>query len=390
MHLFFSVGEPSGDQHAAHLIRELKRRRPNVRCVGFGGEEMKAAGCEIHYRLTDLAIMGIFVVIPLLWKFWKLAQQARRYIEQQRPDAVILIDYSGFNWFIAKYAKRAGVRVIYYVPPQVWAWSEYRISRIRRWVDDVLCVLPFEPEWYAKRGVKVDYVGHPFFDEVAEHRLNEAFLDDWSSTKYRNVAILPGSRDSEVRHNFPLMVETMRRLNERHPNVRFLVACYKEKHRRFCGTHLMTHASRLPVHLFVGKTPEVIQAGEFCLMVSGSVSLEVLARGKPAAVMYWCAWPMYLVCRVVVNIKYASLPNLFVNREVMPEFLFVGGGKKPLTPLTEVLHGWLSVDDRLNAARHEMSELRERFAQTGATCHAADLICQKIAPAESIAPAKAA
>ncbi len=390
MHLFFSVGEPSGDQHAAHLIRELKRRRPHVRCVGFGGEEMKAAGCEIHYRLTDLAIMGVFVVIPLLWKFWKLAQQAKRYIEQQRPDAVILIDYSGFNWFIAKYAKRAGVRVIYYVPPQVWAWSEYRISRIRRWVDDVLCVLPFEPEWYAQRGVKVDYVGHPFFDEVAEHRLNEEFLDDWSSTKYRNVAILPGSRDSEVRHNFPLMVETMRRLNERHPNVRFLVACYKEKHRRFCGTYLMTHANRLPVHLFVGKTPEVIQAGEFCLMVSGSVSLEVLARGKPAAVMYWCAWPMYLVCRIVVNIKYASLPNLFVNREVMPEFLFVGGGKKPLTALTEVLHGWLSVDDRLNAARHEMSDLRDRFAQTGATCQAAELICQRLAPSEAIPATRAA
>lgn len=390
MHLFFSVGEPSGDQHAAHLMCELRRRRPNVRCVGFGGEAMKAAGCEIHFRLTDLAVMGVFVVIPLLWKFWKLAQQARRYIEQQRPDAVILIDYSGFNWFIAKYAHRAGVRVIYYVPPQVWAWSAYRVERIRRWVDDVLCVLPFEPEWYANRGIKVDYVGHPFFDEVAEHRLDESFLESWSSSKYRNVAILPGSRNSEVRHNFPLMVEAIRRLHERHPHVRFLVACYKESHRRFCGTYLLTNASRLPVHLFVGKTPEVIQAGEFCLMVSGSVSLEVLARGKPAAVMYWCPWPTYLIGRAVVNVKYASLPNLFVDREVMPEFLFVGAGKKPLTALTEVLHGWLSVDDRLAAAREEMLDLRERFAQTGATGQAADLVCQRVAPNITVSATKAA
>ena len=390
MHLFFSVGEPSGDQHAAHLIHELRRRRPHVRCVGFGGEAMEAAGCEIHFRLTDLAIMGIFVVIPLLWKFWKLAQQARRYIEQQRPDAVILIDYSGFNWWIAKYAHRAGVRVVFYVPPQVWAWKEKRVERIRHWVDDVLCVLPFEPEWYAKRGIKVDYVGHPFFDEVAEHRLDETFLEGWSSAKYRNVSILPGSRDREVRHNFPLMVESMRRLSERHPHVRFLVACYKEKHRRFCGTYLMTHASRLPVHLFVGKTSEVIEAGEFSLMVSGSISLEVLARGKPAAVMYWCPWSMYLVAKALVNVKFASLPNLFVNREVMPEFLFVGGGKKPLTPLTEVLHGWLSVDERLDAARQEICELRDRFVQTGATCRAAELLCQRLAPLEEIVPAKAA
>lgn len=390
MHIFFSVGEPSGDQHAAFLIRELRRRRPDIRCVGFGGEAMRAAGCEIHFRLTDMAVMGIFVVIPLLWKVFKLVRQAKRYFEQERPDAVVMIDFSGFNWFIAKYAKRAGVRTIFFVPPQVWAWKEKRVERIRHWVDDVLCVLPFEPEWYAERGMKVDYVGHPFFDEVAEHQLDEAFLEDWSSKKYRNVALLPGSRDSEVRHNFPLMVETIRRLNERHPQARFLVACYKESHRRFCATHLMTHGSRLPVHLFVGKTPEVIQAGEFCLMVSGSISLEVLARGKPAAVIYWCPWPTYLIGRMIVNVKYASLPNLFVDREIMPEFIFVGGQKKLLTPLTEVLHGWLSVNDRLDAARKEMCDLRTSCAQTGATRHAAELICQRVAPTEKLVRSNAA
>jgi len=114
MHLFFSVGEPSGDQHAAHLIRELKRRRIDARCVGFGGPAMQQAGCELHFRLTDMAVMGIFAVMPLIWRFYKLARQARQYINEQRPDAVILVDFPGFNWWIARYAKRAGVRVIYY------------------------------------------------------------------------------------------------------------------------------------------------------------------------------------------------------------------------------------------------------------------------------------
>jgi lipid-A-disaccharide synthase len=381
MHLFFSVGEPSGDQHAAHLIRELRRRRPGVRCVGFGGEAMRAAGCDLHFRLTDMAVMGIFVVVPLLWKVFKLLRQAKRYFEEQRPDAVVMIDFSGFNWWIAKYAKRAGVRTIFYVPPQLWAWKESRIERIRRHVDDVLCCLPFEPAWYAARGVKVEYVGHPFFDEVAEHSLDGDFVESWSSSKFRNVAILPGSRDSEVRHNFPIMVEVMRRLHERHPQVRFLVACYKETHREFCQKHLQSQGSRLPVQLFVGKTPEVIQVGECCLMVSGSVSLEVLARGKPAAVIYWCDWPMYLIGRTLVKVKYASLPNLFVDREVMPEFLFIGRQTKLLTPLTEVLHGWLSVDERLKAARDEMAELRERFVQTGATRRVAAFLLQRLEPA---------
>jgi len=250
--------------------------------------------------------------------------------------------------------------------------------------------LPFEPAWYAQRGIKVEYVGHPFFDEVAEHALDAQFLEDWSSSKFRNVAILPGSRDREVRHNFPLMVDVMQRLCERHANVRFLVGCYKESHRRFCSTYLMTHASRLPVHLFVGKTPEVIQAGECCLMVSGSVSLEVLARGKPAVVLYWSSWPTYLLGRALVKIKYASLPNLFVDREVMPEFLIVGGRRQRLTPLTEVLHGWLSVNDRLAAAREVMLDLRERFAQTGATRRVADFVIQQLSPGATIPPAKAA
>lgn len=390
MHLFFSVGEPSGDQHAAHLIRELRRRRPDVHCVGFGGEAMRAAGCDVHFRLTDLAVMGIFAVIPLVWRFWTLARQAKRYLEQHRPDAVILIDFPGFNWWIARYAKRAGVRVIYYLPPQMWAWAEWRIRKIRRYVDDVVCALPFEPAWYAQRGVPVDYVGHPFFDEVAEHRLDAEFLEGWSSAKYRNVAILPGSRDREVRHNFPLMVEVIRRLHERHPHVRFLVGCYKEKHRLFCGMYLMTHASRLPVHLFVGKTSEVIEASECCLMVSGSVSLEILARAKPAAVIYWSSWPTYWIGRALVRVKYASLPNLFVDREVLPEFLFVGGQTKLLTPLTEVLHGWLSVDDRLTAARQELLDLRDRFAQTGATRHVAEIVLQRLSSAETVLPAKAA
>jgi lipid-A-disaccharide synthase len=390
MHLFFSVGEPSGDQHAAHLIRELKRRRIDARCVGFGGPAMQQAGCELHFRLTDMAVMGIFAVMPLIWRFYKLARQARQYINEQRPDAVILVDFPGFNWWIARYAKRAGVRVIYYLPPQIWAWAGWRIKKIRNTVDDVVCALPFEPAWYAQRGIKVEYVGHPFFDEVAEHALDAQFLEDWSSSKFRNVAILPGSRDREVRHNFPLMVDVMQRLCERHANVRFLVGCYKESHRRFCSTYLMTHASRLPVHLFVGKTPEVIQAGECCLMVSGSVSLEVLARGKPAVVLYWSSWPTYLLGRALVKIKYASLPNLFVDREVMPEFLIVGGRRQRLTPLTEVLHGWLSVNDRLAAAREVMLDLRERFAQTGATRRVADFVIQRLSPGATIPPAKAA
>ena len=387
MHLFFSVGEPSGDQHAAHLIRELRARRPDVRCVGFGGPAMQSAGCDLHFRLTDMALMGFLKVIPLLWRFFQLARQAQKYFAQHRPDAVVLIDFPGFNWWIAKFAKRAGVRVIYYLPPQMWAWADWRIEKIRRYVDDVVCGLPFEPAWYAQRGVQVEYVGHPFFDEVAEHPLDETFIESWTSQKHRNVAILPGSRNQEVQRNFPIMIEVMKRLHERHPNVRFLVACFQETHRRRCSSLLLATAARLPVHLFVGKTPEVIQVSECCSMVSGSVSLEVLARGKPAVVQYSSDWLMYMIGRMLVKCRFMTLPNLFVDREVLPEFVIVGSPAKSILRITEVLHGWLSVQDRLNAARQEVEQLRSEFAQTGATRRTADYLLQRLAPAETVPPA---
>ena len=390
MHIFFSVGEPSGDQHAAHLIRELQSRNPNARCVGFGGPAMEAAGCKLHFRLTDLAVMGIFAVIPLLWKFFCVARQARQYFREHKPDAVVLIDFASFNWWIAKYAKREGIRVIFYLPPQIWAWADWRIKKIRRYADDVICGLPFEQQWYADRGVKVEYVGHPFFDEVTEHRTDRQFLECWKSTKYRNVAILPGSRHEEVHHNFPLMIEVMKRLHERHPDVRFLVACYREEHRRFCSSYQMAHASRLPVHFFVGKTPEVIQASLCCSMVSGSVSLEVLARGKPAVVQYTTDWFTYLVGKSMVKCRYMTLPNLFVNREVFPEFFIIGSTTKYITKITEVLHGWLSVQDRLAAATQDVEQLRAEYAKTGATNRAATYLLQRLEPADTVRPARAA
>ena len=390
MNLFFSVGEPSGDQHAAHLIRELQARHPKTRCVGFGGPAMEAAGCQLNFRLTDMAVMGIFAVIPLLWKFYKVAQQAKKYFRENRPDAVVLIDFASFNWWIAKYAKQEGIRVIFYLPPQIWAWADWRIKKIRRYADEVIVGLPFEQQWYADRGVKVEYVGHPFFDEVAEHRTDQHFLECWKSQKFRNVAILPGSRHQEVHDNFPITVEVMQRLHERHPNVRFLVACYREEHRRFCRSYLMAHASRLPVHLVVGKTPEVIQASLCCLMVSGSVSLEVLARGKPAVVQYKTDWFTYLVGRSMVKCRFITLPNLFVNRAVFPEFIVVGSTAKYVTRITEVLHGWLSVQDRLDAATQDVEQLRADYAKTGATNRTAAYLLQRLEPADTLRPARAA
>lgn len=378
MHIFFSVGEPSGDQHAAHLIQELRRRRPDLEFSAFGGPLMEEAGCHVHFRLTDLAVMGVFAVLPLLWKFVRLVRQAKAIFAESRPDAVVLVDFPGFNWWIARKAKAAGIPVFYYLPPQLWAWAPWRIRRVRRFVDHMLCALPFEKDWYSQRGVEVDYVGHPFFDEVADHPLNREFLDRYAGPGTRVVGILPGSRNAEVTQNWPVLLDVIRNLHGRRPQVRFLVANYKSSQREWCERQLQEQGGQLPVSFFVGKTPEIIEAAECCLMVSGSVSLEMLARNTPAVVVYRGGRVFGFLVKLLVTCKYASLPNLIANREVMPEFPFMGNPQPIIRQMTDIVDGWLSDPQQLAQAKAELSGLRLQYLKTGATARTADAILKKL------------
>jgi lipid-A-disaccharide synthase len=378
MHIFFSVGEPSGDQHAAGLMREIRRRRPDTRFSGFGGPLMSAAGNEELYRLTDLAVMGIAAVLPLLWTFYRLVRKADRFLREQKPDAVVLVDFPGFNWWIARKAKRHGIPVYYYMPPQLWAWAPWRIRKVRKWIDCVLAALPFEADWYRQRGVNVEYVGHPFFDEVAEHPLDVDFCDSLRQDGERNVAILPGSRNQEVRRNFPHMLDVMRRLHERHRDVRFRVACYKPSQRDHCEALIQQGYSGLPIDLYVGRTSEIIETAECCLMVSGSVSLELLARGTPAVVLYRGTVFTELLIRSLVTCRFMSLPNLIADRELMPEFPFSRPVDRNVRLMTARLDHWLGEASSLARVRREMVQLRSEVAQTGGIARAAEVLVDQI------------
>ncbi len=378
MHLFFSVGEPSGDQHAAHLIQELRKRHPDLHVSGFGGEHMEAVGLESLYRLTNMAVMGFVAVFPLLWRFIKLARKAEKFLNERRPDAVILVDFPGFNWSIARRAKAAGIPVFYYLPPQLWAWCPWRVKRVQRWVDHVISTLPFERDWYSKHGVAVEYVGHPFFDDVATRPLDARFVETWSHSSAPIVGILPGSRNQEIAHNWPLQLDIIQRLHARHPKSQFLVACYKDSHRRSCESHMLANAPTLPIHFFVGRTSEIIQMADCALMVSGSVCLEVLARKTPAVVLYRTSWPNYVLGKWLVVIKYMSLPNLIADRLVMPEFLSVGNFNGVADEALKIVALWLRVPAERARTLATMTEAVGDFPATGATVRAAEFISKKL------------
>lgn len=378
MHVFFSVGEPSGDQHAALLIREMRRRQPEVRVSGFGGPRMEQAGCQVLYPLTNLAVVGLFSVLPKVRQFYRLVQQARQYLERHRPDLVVVVDFPGFNWHIARVAKLLGIPVIYYLPPQLWAWAPWRIRKVRKYVDLVMSGLPFEAEWYAQRGIPVLYVGHPFFDEVALHPLDTAFLKEWSPEAGATVAVLPGSRGHEVESCWPLLLEAVRRLAERHPDAQFLVANYKESQRRYCQELYRLSRLKLPISFFVGKTPEIIHLADCAMMVSGSVSLEMLARGTPAAAIYRCGWPTYLIGRLLITCPFISLPNLIAGRKVMPEYVSVGNPEPVIQDVVRDLDRWLSSPSALDQSRTEFDMVRRQVHILGASERAAEVILSRL------------
>lgn len=376
MKLFFSVGEPSGDEHAAHLIEELKRRRPDVQAVGFGGDKMEQAGCKLDFRLTDLAVMGFVRVVPMLAKFYRVANLAKRIFETDPPDAVILVDFPGFNWHIARYAKACGIPVFYYLPPQIWAWATWRVERMRKFVDHILCALPFEPEWYRERGIEAEFVGHPALEAFQHKRLDAEFERQYSPSD-PVIGILPGSRNHEVQANWPVQLQIAKKLHAKAPDVRFAVACYKEKHLEHCRRSLKNLNAPLPIDLYIGKTSEIIERAQACLMVSGSVSLELLARGTPAVVLYRVSWPMYWFGLRYIECPYFSLPNLFAGRHLMPEFAVVGCTRNFEQQMADTLAWWLNDRDELARRAEQMLAQRDAAMLNDAIGTAASAVLKR-------------
>lgn len=373
MRIFLSAGEPSGDLHAANLARAIRARRPEAEIVGFGGDHLEAAGATLLYPLTELAVMWFGRVLLKLPKFFALADQADRFFRDEKPDAVVLIDYPGFHWALAKRAKARGIPVIYFVPPQLWAWAGWRVEKVRKWVDHVLCSLPFEPKWYHDRGVPgASYVGHPYFDELADRPLDADFLHDQTARGGPLVAILPGSRTQELKRNFPAMLRAARRVSEARPDARFVVACLHEKHRAL-ALEMIRDSGIAPGDLEVhaGKTAELIRVADVAWAVSGSVGLELMNEALPTVVVYLIGKFDLFVARRFIKTKYISLVNLLADAEVMPEYLADRDVSEEMAG-----HALLWLDDPAERARasKRLADLRDRVAVPGASERAAERV----------------
>jgi lipid-A-disaccharide synthase len=398
--IFFSVGEPSGDLHAANLIRAIKKICPRAEFVGYGGPKMAEAGCRLHFDLTSLAVMWFLRVLLNLHKFVHLVSLADRYFRHRRPDAVVLVDYPGFNWWIARRAKAHRIPVFYYTPPQIWAWGSWRARKMRRFVDHVLCSLPFEESWFRERGCNATFVGHPFFDEVREHRLDEAFLATQRDKPGPLIAILPGSRTQEVTQNLNWQLKAAAIILSRIPDARFAIASFKPHQAEIARQQVDRWG--LPVEIFVRKTPELMHLADCCLAVSGSVSLELLYHVKPTVILYFIRRYAYVVQNFFRRVKYITLVNLLAadklyvddltpydpegpdaNRVPFPEYLT---WEDKSQRMARHIIQWLTDPQAYRQTREQLEQLKARVGHAGASRNAAEYIVRVLSARPNLVP----
>lgn len=404
MKVFFSVGEPSGDLHGSNLIRDLKQAYPQLQPTGFGGPKMQDQGQDQLFDLTSMAVMFLGDVIRNYSKFRNLISQAKNYFDNNRVDAVVLIDYPGFNWHIAKAAKERGIPVFYYGVPQMWAWASWRIKKIKRYVDHVLCKLPFEKDWFAERNCRATYVGHPYFDEISRRKIDGEFVANTRRENGSLITLLPGSRDKEIRNNLPALLDTASLVQKEIPSASFAVAAFNDRHREWAQEMIQQRNADIPV--FVKRTPELIESAKCCLACSGSVSLELLAAEKPTVIHFKISNLLNFLQRRIVKSKYITLVNLLWTKNIQrtsldafdpdakdaervpyPEYL-TNVDKSP-EMAAHLIH-WLTDESEYNRRVEELHLLKSKYANAGASQKAANYIASVLGGSNSALPENSA
>lgn len=370
MRYYIIAGEASGDLHASNLVAEIKKKDKRAEFRGCGGDKMKAQGVDLlkHYR--TMAYMGFVEVAVNLRKVLGNIAQCKKDILDYQPDVVVLVDYPGFNFRIADFAHKKGLKVIYYISPQLWAWKRRRVKKIKRSVDKMLVILPFEEEFYKHYGVDVTYVGNPLLDEMAKYGTanRSIFLRRNSLGEKREIiALLPGSRKQEVKRMLPVMLKMVPRF----PDYQFVVAGVssldKDLYKGIMGT---TDA------FFVeNQTYELLQNSSAALVTSGTATLETALLTVPEVVCYKATDFSYRLAKAMIKVKYISLVNLVMDKAVVKELI---QGDLNEDNLAEELDLLLHNGKRQRRMLEDYDELRDRLGNAGASEKAATAICDAL------------
>lgn len=313
MKYYMIAGEASGDLHGANLLKALKQEDAQAEFRGFGGDLMQQAGARLDKHCSELAFMGFVEVATNLGTIFNNIKLAKEAILAYQPDALILIDFPGFNLKIAQFAKEKGIPVFFYISPKVWAWNQKRVLKIKKVVDHLFCILPFEVDFYKSWGMEVDYVGNPLMDAISAHTADKTFRKTHQLSEKPIIALLPGSRKMELKHVLPDMLAA----TDAFPEYECVLA----------GAPMLSHTDYAPylgdrkIKMITNATYDLLLHAQAALVTSGTATLETALLKCPQVVLYKGNWLSVAIARLLVKIKFISLVNLILDKEVVKELI---------------------------------------------------------------------
>jgi lipid-A-disaccharide synthase len=363
------TGELSGEIHAAHLVESINRRF-SLEFSGIGSKRLASSGVRIVQDYDSISLVGLSEIFSKIGDIRRAYRRIKAHLAQSRPSLLILIDFPGFNLRVAKIARRLGIPTVYFIPPQIWAWNKGRVKQIKKYVDLVICILPFEEPLYREYGIPAVYVGHPFANTVKPCRSREEFLSEIDvPLSSKIVSILPGSRANEIRTHLPLLIRVVELIERRIPGLVVLMPLSVNTKDELVDQYL--HPG-LPIVPLKGRTYESLSASEAAVIVSGSATLEAALLGTPSVVLYKISRLSFLAAKLLVNVDYISLPNLLAKKEIFPEHI---QNVQPERIAEEVVS---MVENGTSAVRLELKKLSKILGDQDSYALAADEIIRFI------------
>ena len=371
MTIYFVAGEASGDEHGAALLRALREIAPDLVFAGRGGPKMQAVAGEAFINWSDAAaVVGLWEVVKRYGYFQEQFQNTLNEIATINPDAVVLIDYPGFNLRLARALRRKspGLKIIYYISPQVWAWNRGRIGQMARFLDLMLCIFPFEAELYIKSGLRTVFVGHPMIENLARLRTGE-------ERQPNLIGLFPGSRVREVRKIFPIMLEAAREIAATRPEICFEVAAASEPLALEIQQMLAAPLQRKSVRIVSGDAVGTMQRAFAGMIASGTATLEAAYFRLPFVLVYKVSWPTYFAARLVLKTKHLGMPNVLAGREIVPEF--IQHEARPDT-IAKAVRKLMNDQAARDAMVSEFDAIIDKLGETGASAKAARAIVDEL------------
>lgn len=367
MRYYVIAGEASGDLHGSRLIREILKREPSSEFRCWGGDRMQQAGGVIVKHYKDLAFMGFLEVLLNLRTILANIRFCKKEILEWKPDAVLLIDYPGFNMRIARFAHEQGIRVIYYISPQVWAWRQGRVHNIHKRTDLAFVVLPFEKDFHARFGYHVEFVGHPLLDTIDEFTPDPEFREKLNIPGKPVIAVVPGSRKQEISRILPIMLS----VKPEFPDHQFIIAGVgslgEDYYKKFTGNS--------DTRVIIGHTYDLLLTSKAALVTSGTATLETGLLGTPQVVCYRMSFLTALLAWIVVKVEHISLVNLVLGRGSIKELIQYRFTRKSLS---RELRKLLEDQPTIERIREDYKEMRIRLGDRGASMKAADIIVNTV------------